>query len=1130
MALGKMAREHLEQELLLSKGGGIYYENARVEASDSEATLFIGLGGTGADMLIRIKNEVKRRMVLPTINGKLVSDTPGNIAFLALDTDKNTTKKTWGTATFDQFGEEFCSLAIGDIPAIVTQWKTKAEAGMEEASWYDKVDGVAALPGAGGIRQIGRLMLFENIRTVSRRIQDKIKKITEDGINDVTVVVVTGIAGGTGSGTFLDVAYIARHALENLNVGSKKVYGYVVLPDVNLKKGGNEIDLWRNGFASLKELDYWMSPGENEQKAQFVQNYGSEVTVRSIASPPFEFCHLLSAQALDGSPLDYDKVISSMAENVFAYIAGEVGQDSSGSGSSMSSMYSNISGYITTLATIAPLPACYRYLAVGSHKLEIPYEEISTLLAVRLFELLAPTLALRPTEETFKIDMRALRLVPREVIHDSLEYDVPPSPLDFNHGYQYGQIWQNENNGPKSNRPFADVHNWLAYNYQTTVTKNEANWVQVLNGTFINFVLDNIKRPDRGPTYIAALIKSQSEWSIIPTLTRMAEHCDSCARNAESMRHEVEGRLAYAYNAGHGKLINRSKYVSDFLVALNDWKENEKHIHVHPIRVRVIREFRDKLQEYYDKVFSKLEDLFEALPIIFKQNLDHITIAQREAEAEMRIERDTRLIWPLKYEQEKKADFDKLLQEGSTLFLDRLSANLSKWTGADLESLDASSGTDVPGFISQFISSQFGGLFEKINMENIMRAKEGADDLDPYLRKCLGDLRERSVPMFSMRQIHKNTSTAEFGICSVPENCLEILSSAKKHLKPEKIEVKQSREKTRLYFVKVVSGIPLYAYSKIEDAEKVYEQAKLKANGQGMHLHKAWRDDFPTPLPESAWSPTVYENPAVRAYNDSIREAFDICRKNNIIRPDRADSPTKLMLFVADPERADVTQLDLSELPTLKEQIDVLNDERDSLWSNESIDLLGMGTFGGGDLYANVLENTLRIPRLASEIKRQADILAQFDDFKKELEDPSYFAYALISGLVVKQGFKVVYKRAIDSVSSEHLYDDTTDNPFGEFEAYVAFREKLDDTRRDSINTIRREMFERISQGSTEAKEVEQRAEEISKRYGEILPDLKRRIDRAALDKRKPLKDMYRFYLSVQKIAETDIRRIKSVG
>jgi hypothetical protein len=78
----------------------------------------------------------------------------------------------------------------------------------------------------------------------------------------------------------------------------------------------------------------------------------------------------------------------------------------------MSSLYDNINEYIDSLSAKAPIPACYRYLAVGSHKLEIPYEEISTLLAIRLFEHLKPTLDLRPTEDWFKYDMTNLQLVP----------------------------------------------------------------------------------------------------------------------------------------------------------------------------------------------------------------------------------------------------------------------------------------------------------------------------------------------------------------------------------------------------------------------------------------------------------------------------------------------------------------------------------------------------------------------------------------------------------------------------------------------------------------------------------------------------------------------------------------------
>jgi hypothetical protein len=923
-----MAREQLETALLLNKGGGIYYDNARVDANEKEATLFIGLGGTGADMLIRIKNEVKRRMVLPQVQNRIVSDTPKNIGFLAVDSDDTSRTKAWGMATFDEFGAEYCPISVADKQAIVTKWKALAENDAEQARWYDKIDAVGALPGAGGIRQIGRLLLFENIINTRDRIKQKISELIAGGINKVNVFVVTGIAGGTGSGIFIDIAYLARNAMEDLAIPGRNVFGYIVLPDVNLLKGGDAGSFKRNGFAAFKEMDYWMSPGEAEHNDQFVQNYGG-LSVRSIASPAFDFCHLLSAQDMNGLPLTYDKVIGSMAENVFAYIAGEISATTDSSGNStMSSMYDNINGYITRLNAEAPVPACYRYLAVGCHKLEIPYEEISTLLAVRLFERLKPTLELRPTEETFKVDMRNLRLVPNEVIHESLTRDVPASPLDGKANYKYEQIWKDENNGPKSNRAYGDVHQWLAREFQVAVTKNVKNWANVQNGVFRSFIASNMVKPERGPQYLTALIQSGNEWSILPTLGRMAEHCDNVAATSASLRGQLENKLLKAYNAGVGKLINREKYVSDYITALREWKNNATAIDAYPQRAEAIRELRDKLKDYYDKVFIKLSDVLDDLPDIFSQNLKQMKAAQEEAEREGKTE-ETRLIWPLAFEAENRQEFTKMLDEGIALFLDDMAHSLSKWTGYDMDTLEATTKNDVPGFISAFISRHFGGLLNSINMEKIMRTKEGADNLDNYLHHKLLELKNKSVPMFSIRQMYRNTSTAEFGIASVPSDCIDIQSAAKNYLASDRIMLKTSKEKTRLYFVKVVSGIPLYAYSKIEEMESAYESAKTNETGRGMHIDNKWQDAMPTPLPEASWTPTVYVNPAVKKYNEAIRAAFGFCLENEVIRPDNPQNPTKYYLFEADPQRADAYQLHFSADMSVQEQLATLKEERD---------------------------------------------------------------------------------------------------------------------------------------------------------------------------------------------------------
>ena len=44
MALSSKAKEKLESELLLAKGGGVYYDAARVVPDRTTVTLFIGLG------------------------------------------------------------------------------------------------------------------------------------------------------------------------------------------------------------------------------------------------------------------------------------------------------------------------------------------------------------------------------------------------------------------------------------------------------------------------------------------------------------------------------------------------------------------------------------------------------------------------------------------------------------------------------------------------------------------------------------------------------------------------------------------------------------------------------------------------------------------------------------------------------------------------------------------------------------------------------------------------------------------------------------------------------------------------------------------------------------------------------
>ena len=128
----------LEKSLSLSKNGGIYYGGARVEADERTAVLFVGLGGSGADALLRIKDQVKTRMILPADKtGAPVADQPKNIGYLEIDTDNSGQAATYGTAHFDQFGKEFCDISVKSTPDVIADIKKAKAAGEECWQWCD---------------------------------------------------------------------------------------------------------------------------------------------------------------------------------------------------------------------------------------------------------------------------------------------------------------------------------------------------------------------------------------------------------------------------------------------------------------------------------------------------------------------------------------------------------------------------------------------------------------------------------------------------------------------------------------------------------------------------------------------------------------------------------------------------------------------------------------------------------------------------------------------------------------------------------------------------------------------------------------------------------------------------------
>ncbi len=125
--------------------------------------------------------------------------------------------------------------------------------------------------GAGTHRQFGRLAFYLNhvpIRhTIERQIAESLRfaalnptKVAEDRIE---VVIVMTLAGGTGSGMFIDVAYLVQDILDRPTYRacrSKSVTLIAFLPGLFDAHRALSQRFRQNAFAALLELEYYGTP------------------------------------------------------------------------------------------------------------------------------------------------------------------------------------------------------------------------------------------------------------------------------------------------------------------------------------------------------------------------------------------------------------------------------------------------------------------------------------------------------------------------------------------------------------------------------------------------------------------------------------------------------------------------------------------------------------------------------------------------------------------------------------------------------------------------------------------------------------------------------------------------------
>jgi Tubulin like len=296
-------------------------------------TMIIGLGGTGRDVLMRV-----RRFIIDK-HGKL--DNLPIVSFLHIDTDRNAFNSS-GLPTGNTYhGEDillqsservFISMNAQDVNNLVHDLEHKTLFDSPHShieNWLDprlKNQITSIENGAGGIRPIGRLAFFHNFGKIKEAVEAAERRTTgkesfmfsrgfnvEEGLN---IFVVGSVCGGTGSGIFLDVAYTLRHLFQKNTEYTS--FGYLV---ISPKLYGDAAIMKANTYAALKELDHYTIDGNTFEACYDKQNFVQVSQKRR----PFDFTYLVSNRTSGDYQIDNKgKLCNVIAYKIFLDFADEV--------------------------------------------------------------------------------------------------------------------------------------------------------------------------------------------------------------------------------------------------------------------------------------------------------------------------------------------------------------------------------------------------------------------------------------------------------------------------------------------------------------------------------------------------------------------------------------------------------------------------------------------------------------------------------------------------------------------------------------------------------------------------------------------------------------------------------------
>lgn len=884
--------------LLLNCGGGIINPATKSPQFSQAAALCIGIGGTGIAALSDLKGKIYQQ---------LEADNPDEsipryeaIQLLGIDSDETMYKSFSGNRRLRE--EEFFTIKMDNIKVFFEDESGKNMIRTNPLmNWMD-IDNITQMlspDGAGGVRQMGRFLLFNRATALHTEIKTKCTQaLKKRGGKSLDVYIFAGISGGTGSGCFLDTCYLVRKVVAEQGWDAR-IMGYFFLPDVvtSIPKVANSTSSVAynnsNGFAAMKELDYLMNLQQNGD--WFEQSYGSGLTIRTQQSP-VDMCHLISAQRADGSlvPDGFNYGINVASDYAMAYLA-EVDLHGESAADSKMTMRGHLSNVNTGVLGIPRRwGANLSYHILGASNAEIPMTQINTYLAAGFFRKFARAVNVPRSSVTKSVVdelMERLQLkagqVYESVVADTSVLELPEidrknlaaeaccpeGKLPRTWGTVYND-WFAKCNGIMTN-------NGNALNKKLDGFDHDAANVQSLIGRLFRKLWDISRDPQFGPYYAAYLLSNNGE-DLLAALDGEIKTAEG-QKDAQIIQLPDMKRWVVQLNQDLIDHKGGKKYYDRYYGGVKDWLNTEMAELQCGRTAEVLREFRSQVQELYNGFFRPLCELLDNLRETFAENSVYMESPESAQSSEY--------TWQILKLSDIQPRLNGAIEQlNATQVVDRFVESLLEHSEVWLKNDSDRISMYITNYMLALFSEETNRSLQDYLFDKFPNAKGDAAALaDEVKVNILDEVDRRALPMFwsdPTYPIFNPEYTFESSSLTVPGNCSVICTAANDFSGAHAhYAVRQTGIGDRIFALRFVSGIPLFAYQGVTKLKAHYDAAGTKGSGAGSHLYSntgrgdsltEWRVYIPTPMPYS-------KNRDLQPEGESLAQLYHLAVEKGVI-------------------------------------------------------------------------------------------------------------------------------------------------------------------------------------------------------------------------------------------------------